>query len=122
MSDIVGVDFGTSTSLLAVSTIRGAQTLPIGQTNKWIPSIAGLDGASWSVGDDAADLEAVLEDDGVGEAEGDEEEQREDGTDSHRGVTPEPTGPFHGNASHGRRVTGGCGGPGPLRHRCGTAG
>lgn len=57
MSDIVGVDFGTSTSLLAVSTIRGAQTLPIGQTNKWIPSIAGLDGASWSVGDDAADLD-----------------------------------------------------------------
>jgi len=57
MGDIVGVDFGTSTSLLAVSTARGAQTLPIGQTNKWIPSIAGLSGTTWFVGDDAANLD-----------------------------------------------------------------
>lgn len=57
MGEIVGVDFGTSTSLLAVSTARGAQTLPIGQTEKWIPSIAGLSGTTWSVGDDAATLD-----------------------------------------------------------------
>jgi molecular chaperone DnaK (HSP70) len=57
VSDIIGVDFGTSTSLLAVSSVRGAQTLPIGQKYKWIPSIAGLEGASWAVGDDASDFD-----------------------------------------------------------------
>lgn len=54
---IIGIDFGTSTSLVSVSTARGAQVLPVGRRNKWIPSIAGLSGSLWAVGDDAADFD-----------------------------------------------------------------
>ena len=56
MSTIRGVDFGTSTSLLAEATAFGSEVVPIGRRDPWIPSIVGLQGAQWAVGDEAADF------------------------------------------------------------------
>lgn len=56
MTEIIGVDFGTSTSLAAVRSPRRVRTLPLGRTERWMPSIVGLDGSSRLIGDDAEDL------------------------------------------------------------------
>lgn len=53
----VGVDFGTSTSLVARR--KGSEPLellPIGATQRWLPSLAGRRGGDVLVGEDAADL------------------------------------------------------------------
>ncbi|MGI6877835.1 Hsp70 family protein [Microbacterium sp. gxy059] len=53
---IRGVDFGTSTSLLSVSSPLGAELIPLGAQEQWMPSIAGGTRNRWLVGDDAATL------------------------------------------------------------------
>lgn len=56
MTEIVGIDFGTSTSLAAVRSPRRVRTLPLGRSRRWLPSIVGLDGPGRVAGDDAEDL------------------------------------------------------------------
>lgn len=56
MAAIVGMDFGTSTSLIAEGAFTGPRTVPLGRATPWIPSIAGVDGGLWYVGDAASDL------------------------------------------------------------------
>lgn len=51
-----GVDFGTSTSLVAESTLFQPEIVPLGATTSWLPSVAGLDGSTWYVGEDAGSL------------------------------------------------------------------
>lgn len=47
----LGVDFGTSTTLIATDL---GQTVPIGKTRPWMPSLAAWDeGVGWAVGEDA---------------------------------------------------------------------
>jgi hypothetical protein len=55
---IVGIDFGTSTTLVADRTEHGEPTvLPIGQTTPWLPSVVGLDDAgNLVVGEEALAL------------------------------------------------------------------
>jgi molecular chaperone DnaK (HSP70) len=39
---VIGVDFGTSTSLIAQSSAVRTSVMPIGRIDRWVPSIAGL--------------------------------------------------------------------------------
>ena len=51
----VGIDFGTSTTLIAVSDDSGdARIIPIGQTTPWMPSVAALDSTGALVVGEAA--------------------------------------------------------------------
>ncbi|MFD6731081.1 Hsp70 family protein [Micromonospora aurantiaca] len=53
----VGVDFGTSTSLVAERMgVRPAEILALGSSTKWVPSLAGYRGEELLVGEDADDL------------------------------------------------------------------
>ena len=57
VSRAVGVDFGTSTSLVAERIgIRPAAILPLGQSTSWFPSLAGFRGDALLVGEEADDL------------------------------------------------------------------
>ncbi|MHA6670225.1 Hsp70 family protein [Homoserinimonas sp. A447] len=51
-----GVDFGTSTSWVAESTVFGPQIVPVGRAERWFPSIVGIDGAAWLVGEESGVL------------------------------------------------------------------
>ncbi len=53
---MIGVDFGTSTSLLARSTALRNAVIPLGRLNRWVPSIAGLEGFDWYLCDEASGL------------------------------------------------------------------
>ncbi|MBC7596850.1 MAG: Hsp70 family protein [Kineosporiaceae bacterium] len=53
---MIGLDFGTSTSLLAQSTLLRNSIVPLGATTSWLPSIAALDGDNWFLCDDASSL------------------------------------------------------------------
>jgi molecular chaperone DnaK (HSP70) len=53
----VGVDFGTSTSLVAERAGRGpVEIAPLGRTTRWFPSLAGYRGDTLLVGEDADEL------------------------------------------------------------------
>ncbi|MFC6083747.1 Hsp70 family protein [Sphaerisporangium aureirubrum] len=53
----IGVDFGTSTSLVAEQTGRlPVEIVPLGRSTPWLPSLAGYRGPSLLVGEDADDL------------------------------------------------------------------
>ena len=56
MDRTIGLDFGTSTSVLAESSVLGPRVIPLGLSHRWIPSILGRDESGWLVGDDAASL------------------------------------------------------------------
>jgi len=53
---IRGLDFGTSTSLVSESTALAPQVVPIGRTQRWIPTVVAKDGVKWFVGDEASAL------------------------------------------------------------------
>lgn len=48
-----GVDFGTSTSLVGVSTSFDPEVVPLGTIDPWLPSVVGLDGQTWRDGEQA---------------------------------------------------------------------
>jgi molecular chaperone DnaK (HSP70) len=53
----VGVDFGTSTSLLAERTgTRPVDIVPLGRSTRWLPSLAGSENGRLLVGEDAENL------------------------------------------------------------------
>jgi molecular chaperone DnaK (HSP70) len=53
----VGVDFGTSTSLVAERAgRRPVEIAPLGRTTRWFPSLAGYRGETLLIGEDADDL------------------------------------------------------------------
>jgi len=57
----VGVDFGTSTSLIAERTAWGpADVFPLGRTTTWLPSVAAYLGGRLVVGEDAEDADPEL--------------------------------------------------------------
>ncbi|HEX5995966.1 MAG TPA: Hsp70 family protein, partial [Jiangellales bacterium] len=54
---VVGVDFGTSTSLVATRAgRRPVQITPLGRTTRWFPSVAGYRGETLLIGEDADGL------------------------------------------------------------------
>ena len=53
---VYGLDFGTSTTLMAIPREGMPQILPIGRSDNWMPSLIGLgDGGDVVVGDFASD-------------------------------------------------------------------
>jgi hypothetical protein len=48
-----GLDFGTSTSLISESGPARTAVIPIGRTEKWVPSLVARSGATWVAGDNA---------------------------------------------------------------------
>lgn len=55
-SGVVGVDFGTATTLMATRPGWGpAEVLPLGHATTWLPSVARTDGPAILVGEDAED-------------------------------------------------------------------
>ena len=48
-----GVDFGTSTSLVGVSTLFDPEIVPLGTVDPWLPSVIGLLGNDWCEGEEA---------------------------------------------------------------------
>jgi molecular chaperone DnaK (HSP70) len=50
---VKGIDFGTTTSLIAESGPLRTAIVPIGETEKWLPSLAARDGDLWVAGDRA---------------------------------------------------------------------
>jgi actin-like ATPase involved in cell morphogenesis len=53
---VKGLDFGTTTSLIAESRPARTAVTPIGSTEKWLPSILGRDGVAWHPGEAALSL------------------------------------------------------------------
>lgn len=51
-----GVDFGTTTSLVAEAKGFGSAVVPLGTREAWLPSIVGLDGDNWFTCEDASRL------------------------------------------------------------------
>lgn len=51
-----GVDFGTTTSLVAEAKGLGSAVVPLGTRDPWLPSIVGLDGDKWYSCEDASML------------------------------------------------------------------
>lgn len=53
----IGIDFGTSTSLLAErKALDPVGILPLGHSNRWLPSLAGIESGRLVVGEDAENL------------------------------------------------------------------
>lgn len=51
-----GVDFGTTTSLVAEAKSAGSAVVPLGTRDPWLPSIVGLEGDNWFTCEDASRL------------------------------------------------------------------
>lgn len=52
----IGLDFGTSTSLVSESRTGGPAVVPLGRATTWMPSVLGRDGDDWLVGNESERL------------------------------------------------------------------
>ena len=53
---VLGIDFGTSTTILAQSNGTVVSTIPLDRSQMWLPSVAGRSQERWLVGDEAESL------------------------------------------------------------------
>lgn len=54
--DVLGIDFGTSTTILAKSDGTTVSTIPLDRSQTWLPSVVGKSPERWLVGEEAEGL------------------------------------------------------------------
>lgn len=53
---VLGIDFGTSTTILASSDGSAVSTIPLDRSQTWLPSVVGRSSERWLVGEEAENL------------------------------------------------------------------
>ena len=53
---VLGIDFGTSTTILAKSDGTAVSTIPLDRSQMWLPSVVGRSSERWLVGEEAENL------------------------------------------------------------------